>query len=375
MNERLLRVALVVGLVVSTAGAATAAGASRTAASEPGESASAIDAEVGADRAAVAPALGGRPVDAALNASDPQSSGEFLAAFRELSGRESLVRYSEFEVLRTQAIVAVQAGDFTAADRKRMRAVLRTLVQFDHAYRAAANGSLAEGLRYAKRTQQTISDLEAAGGTQYSSLASVALDRFFRSLGQRFERKSRGEEISTPAQITALRRAAKAYRLGGASDQFAKMSVRAEQLASRFQRDQRVINESLAAAQQFFERCGEACSSPVSAIAAKRLAVFGLYVDARAASAASARAVQIARTHNLGERTEQLQALSERSGAMLLSLTIASALLFLAYGLVVAIPTMLVASRLSLWATDRAAADVGSVLTPMPTEVRADGGE
>ncbi|MGQ4555510.1 hypothetical protein [Halobellus sp. GM3] len=383
MNGVLLRLAVVVGLVVSAAGAATvpaAAESATTGVSDTDESAldtgrvSAIDpervaAEPDAERGGSA-ALDGRSVTAQVDVEGPQTSDEFLAAFRELSGQGSLETYSEFEVIRTQAVVSVQAGDFEDADRQRMRAVLRTLVRFDEAYQAAEEGDLSGSLQSAETTRESLSELESAGGTQYSSLAGVALDRFFRSLGDRFEERSR-EDISTPARIDALERAGEAYRAGGSSDRFAEVSVRAEQLASAYERDREEMNESIAAAQAFLGQCGDTCAGAVSAVTTHSTGVFGLYSDARAASAAGSEAVRIAETHNL-ERTEELQSLADESSSTLLSLAIGSALLLLAYAALLAVPTMLIAGRISLWAKDRRAASVGSILTPMPTEVRAD---
>jgi hypothetical protein len=376
-GDTLLRLLVVGSLLVSATGLATAA--------TPGEQAMATtDAEASPVETAVEPdaidsggedaaALDGGTTFAQVSVDDPQSSDQFLAAFRELSGSESLETYSEFEIIRTQAVVAVQAGEFTDEDRQQLREVLRVLVRFDEAYRAADDGDLATSLESAETARETLSDLESAGGTQYSSLAGVALDRFFRSLGDRFEERSRAD-ISTPERITALERAGEAYRLGGSSDRFAEVSVRSEQLTSEFERDREELNESVAAAEGFLGQCADTCGDPVTAVTSHTVSVFGLYSDARAATAAGSEAVRIAETHNL-DRTEELQSLAEESSSTLLSLAIGSAIVVFAYALVLAIPTMLVASRLSLWAKDRRAASVGDVLTPMPTEVRADGGE
>ena len=273
MNGVLLRLAVVVGLVVSAAGAATVPAAAESAAAGP-----AITEVSETDSAA----LDDRPVAAQVSIDDPQSSDEFLSAFRGLSGSESLETYSEFEVIRTQAVIAVQAGEFDDSERQQMRAVLRALVRFDEAYRAAENGSLGESLESAESVRETLSELESAGGTQYSSVAGVALDRFFRSLGDRFEERSRAD-ISTPERIAALRRAGEAYRLGGSSDRFAEVSVRSEQLTSEFERDREELNESVAAAEGFLGQCADTCGDPVTAVTSHTVSVFGLYSDARTA--------------------------------------------------------------------------------------------
>ena len=372
MKGMLLRVVVVVCVVTSTAGVAAATG-TRTDAG--GSTVATVIA--GVPDGAAPPDLGGATArsDVDVDVEAPQSGDDFLAAFRTLAGRESLSAYSEFEVIRTQAVVAVQSGSFDDADRTRMRGVLRTLVRFDAAYAAARNGSLEAGFESATATRAAVSELDSSGGTVYSSLASVALDRFFRSLGERYEERSRADGISTPKQIAALQRAGAAYRLAGASDRFAEVSVEAEQLASAWERDSRAINESMAATQGFLQRCGATCSGPVSAVSAHTLGVFGLYTDARAASAASSEAVRIAEANDLGGRTAELRAVADDASDTLLSLAIGSALLLFAYAFVVAVPTMFVASRMSAWARDRRAASVGSILSAMPREVRTDGGE
>ncbi|RLM53893.1 hypothetical protein DVK02_10720 [Halobellus sp. Atlit-31R] len=388
-TRAVLKTLIAVSLVVSTGGAATAAAGTPAAAASDAEptagvgpvagdaavAVNGVDPTLEAGRTDSSPeALRGDAVRAVVDVDEPQTSDEFLAAFRELSERASLEDYSEFEVMRTQAIVAVQAGTFEQADRERMRAVLRTLVEFDGAYRAAEEGELSESLQAAQSTRETLSALESAGGTQYSSLAAVALDRFFGSLGERFEERSRGDG-STPERIAALRKAGEAYRLGGSSERFADVSVRAEQLATAYERDRERMNESLANAQRFFDRCGAACAGPVSAVATHRADVFGLYSTARTASAESSEAVRIARSHSLGERRAQLEAVAAESASVLLSLAIAAGVLLFAYAVLLAVPTVVIAGRISQWARDREAASVGKILTAMPAEVRVDDGE
>jgi hypothetical protein len=364
MKGTLLRMIVVVCVVTSTAGVAAAASGAQ------GSTADARDGTAPADLGAAS-----AHTDVDIDVEEPQSGDDFLAAFRQLSGQESLSAYSEFEVIRTQAVVAVQSGSFDDADRERMRGVLRTLVRFDAAYAAAQNDSLEASFESATATREAVSGLDSSGGTVYSSLASVALDRFFRSLGEQYEQRSRADGISTPEQIDALQRAGEAYRLGGSSERFAEVSVEAEQLESAWARDSQEINESMAATQGFLDRCGAACGSPVSAVSTHTLGVFGLYTDARAASSASNDAVRTAEANNLGDRTTELQAVAGDASDTLLSLAIGSALLFFAYAFVLAIPTMFVAGRMSAWARDRRAASVGSILSAMPREVHTDGGE
>ena len=360
---------VVVCVVTSTAGAATASGVQ--AISGDAAEADAVAADI--DTATVG--AGDRSAQVDVDVEEPETGDDFLTAFRELSERESLSAYSEFEVIRTQAIVAVQSGEFSDAKRTRMRAVLRTLVRFDAAYTAAQEGSLDTSLESATATREAVSTLDASGGAVYGSLAGVALDRFFESLGERFEERARSDGVSTPARIDDLQRAGQAYRESGASDRFAEISVEAEQLQSAWERDQQEINESMATTQQFIERCGDACASPVSTVTTHTIGVFGLYTDARTASAESSEAVRIADANGLSDRTAELQTVAEDASSTLLSLAIGSAVVLFAYALVLAIPTMFVASRISAWARDRRAADVGSILSPMPREVYTDGGE
>ena len=369
MKGTLLRMVVVVCVVTSTAGVATASGVQAVTGdvAEPDAAAEGDAATVGSGD----PAQVGVDIDV----EEPQSGDDFLAAFRELSGRESLSAYSEFEVIRTQAVVAVQSGDFDDAKRARMRGVLRTLVRFDAAYAAARNGSLESSLESATATREAVSTLSSSGGAVYASLAGVALDRFFQSLGDRFEQRARSEGASTPARIDDLERAGQAYRESGSSDRFAEISVEAQQLRSAWERDSQEMDESAATAGQFIERCGDTCGDPVSAVTTHATGVFGLYIGARTASAESAEAVRIAEANGLDDRTAELRTVADDASSTLLSLAIGSAALFFAYALVLALPTMLVASRMSAWARDRRAADVGSMLSAMPREVYTDGDE
>jgi len=371
MHRTLLRLLVVACVVTSTAGVAAATGGTATEAAGVSTAAPTTADVASTEAMPLGPSV---RTDVDIDVEEPQSSDDFLAAFRRLSGQESLSAYSEFEVIRTQAVVAVQSGSFEDDDRARMRAVLRALVRFDAAYAAAQNGSLESSFASATATREAVSGIESSGGTVYSSLATVALDRFFRSLGERFEERSRVEGASTPERITALKRAGDAYRLGGSSDRFAQVSVEAEQLASTWERDSQEMNESMATAQRFLDRCG-ACGSPVAAVRTYTVGVFGLYASARAATAESSEAVRIAEANNLGDRTAELAGVAEDTSGTLLSLAIGSALLLFAYALVLAIPTMFVAGRISAWARDRRAASVGSVLSAMPREVYTDDGE
>ena len=362
---------VVVCVVTSTAGVATASGVQAI----PGDV-----AESGATAAEIDTATAGAgdrspQVGVDIDVEEPETGDDFLAAFRELSERESLSAYSEFEVIRTQAIVAVQSGEFGDAKRARMRAVLRTLVRFDAAYAAAQEGSLDSSFESATATREAVSALDSSGGAVYGSLAGVALDRFFESLGERFEERARSGGASTPAQIDDLERAGQAYRESGASDRFAEISVEAEQLQSAWERDRQEINESMSTTQQFIDRCGGTCGDPVSAVTAHTAGVFGLYTDARTASAESSEAARIAEANGLSDRTAELRAVADDASGTLLSLAIGSAVVLFAYALVLVVPTMFVAGRISAWARDRRAADVGSILSPMPREVYTDGGE
>ena len=371
MKGILLRMVVVACVVTSTAGVTMASGAQATPRNVTGSDAAVAD--IGA--AAVGSGDRSPQVGVDIDVESPETGDDFLAVFRELSERESLSAYSEFEVIRTQAIVAVQSGEFSDAKRTRMRAVLRTLVRFDAAYAAAQEGNLTSSLESATATREAVSTLDSSGGAVYGSLAGVALDRFFESLGERFEERARSDGVSTPARIDDLQRAGQAYRESGASDRFAEISVEAEQLQSAWERDRQEINESMTTTQQFIGRCGDTCGDPVSAITAHTAGVFGLYTDARTASAESSEAVRIAEANGLSDRTAELQTAASNVSSTLLSLAIGSAVLLFAYALVLSIPTMFVAGRISAWARDRRAADVGSVLSAMPREVYTDGGE
>jgi len=121
---------------------------------------------IGSSIAAVSPAT----------AQTPEDANDFLSEFRELQGSPAFEEYNEFEVVRSQAVVAVQAGEFDDTERRQMRLVLQALRSFNTAYRLSQNGSVVESVRRANETGQALNQLSAGGGEKYSALAGLALE-------------------------------------------------------------------------------------------------------------------------------------------------------------------------------------------------------
>lgn len=284
----------------------------------------------------------------------PETADEFLAAFRSLNGSAAFEAYSEFEVIRTQAVSNVQIGEFTASDRERMTKVLNVLRSFDEAYRLAGNGSYVESLERANRTAEHVAALRDAGGQEYVALARLALDRFYRDQGEQLnERAERTNR--TPDKIALLRHAATAYERAGAIERFTKLTVRADGLAAEYEADMERYNESVAAARSFLDDCGETCGGV-------GVGAFGQYRAAREADAATARAAALADEHNMPALADESASLREETSAAVSAYAVASAVVALVYALVVGAIAGLLATRFVTWRDDVLASRVGDIV-------------
>lgn len=293
-------------------------------------------------------------------ADEPTTADEFLDAFRELEDRPAFETYSEFEVIRSQAITEVQVGEFSADDRERMSLVLAALRSFDRAHELADSGSAAEGLAQANRTRAALTDLREAGGSQYAVLGTLALDRFYEDVGQRLHERAEAAE-ATPRRLSLLGQAATAYQRAGAADQYSELTVQRDRLRAEYEADLETIDESVAASEPFLQDCEE-CTSVGGALSSRGVGVFDAYADARTADRHTSTALDLAERHDLADRQEHIADLDERAGEAVASLAIASAIVALGYALAVAAIAGLVGYRLASWKRDYDDAHVGEII-------------
>ncbi|UPW02280.1 hypothetical protein M0R88_09360 [Halorussus gelatinilyticus] len=293
--------------------------------------------------------------------SSPETADEFLDAFRGLEGHPAFQEYSEFEVVRAQAVSTVQVGTFTDAKAERMRLVYEVLVTFDEAYNLSQSGSRIESLERANRTEALVADLRAAGGSQYAALTTLALDRFYQNQGEALHQAALATN-DTRSRLDLMKSAATAYKRGGAVQQYSNLVVQRERLQATYQTDVETLNESVAAAGEFLDSCRESCDSAVGALTTHTLSVFDRYASARAASDRLVTAADVTAEHGLSDRAERISEMRERTQSAVASLALASAMLALGFAAAVALVAGLFAHRLTAWARDVDDAQIGDIV-------------
>jgi hypothetical protein len=304
-------------------------------------------------------------VPATAASAEPDSADGFLEAFRSMQNDAAFDRYSEFELIRSQGIVAVQVRDASPAEIRRMSLLLDALQNFSDAYRLSREEAYVDSLAAANRTRRALERLESAGGSQYSDIAFVGLERFYRSLGENLAERAK-EQGNSREEIALFRNAAAAHQLGGNSERYADLLARADRLESTFRRDVEMMNASATAASRFLSSCGSECVNPISAARQHRFAVFDLYERARALNRRVDAAATLASDHGVDGREESLRRLSGELSSSLLALALASGLFGVGYVLVIGVPAMLIAIRFGSWRRDLADARVGRVLSSTP---------
>ncbi|WP_435129042.1 hypothetical protein [Halobaculum sp. D14] len=312
---------------------------------------------------------GSVPATATASAADGSLTAD--EALQQLQGFEdepAFQTYSEFEVLRSQAVTAVQVGTFTDADRKRMQAVLTVLTRFVDAYDEAQNGSRVDSLALANETAAAIDALRAAGGTQYATLARLGLERFYRVQGDALYERARTAE-NTSTQLRYLDAAAQAFKAGGAASRYSQVSAEESRVRATFRADRQRMLRAMNQSAAFLNRCGESCTSPTGAVASLGVGVFGQYQNARAAAADARTAVRLAEKHGLQEAAARASSLSESIAAARLALALAGSLLGFVYAGLLGTVAMLVAIRVATWAQDVDGSQVGRVVPREPVEV------
>lgn len=293
--------------------------------------------------------------------SSPETADEFLDSFRELEGQAAFQEYSEFEVVRAQAVSTVQVGTFSDAKAERMRLVYEVLVTFDEAYNLSQRGSRTASLERANRTEALVADLRATGGSQYAALTTIALDRFYQNQGEALHESALATN-DTRARLDRMSSAATAYKRGGAVQQYSNLVVQRERLQSTYRADVETLNESVAAAGEFLDSCGESCGSAVGALTTNTVSVFDRYAAARAASDRLGTAADVTAEHGLADRAETVASMRERTQSTVTSLALASALLALGFAAAVALVAGLFAHRLAAWARDVDDAQIGDIV-------------
>lgn len=291
---------------------------------------------------------------------DPRTGDEFLEEFRELEGEPAYEEYSEFEVIRSQAVSEVQVGEFDADDRHQMSLLLEALRSFSAAYASAENDSATESLEWANQTGVALDDLRRAGGTRYVALGGLALDRFYEDLGEEFHDQANGAE-STPRKLALLSQSAQAYKQAGAASRFSELTIQADRLRTEYETDERRLDEALATAEPILADCPE-CTDPADALSARGPGVFEAYAATVTAERETTVALALAEKHGLADRTEEIADLDGQAEESVVSLGIASAMVAMTYAIVVAAIAGAVAYRIEGWRRDYEDSHVGEIV-------------
>jgi vacuolar-type H+-ATPase subunit I/STV1 len=302
------------------------------------------------------------PAGAAQSAeSRPETAEEFLSAFERLNGTQGFDTYAEFEIMRSQAVLDVQVGEFTDTEQRRMGLVLDTLESFRRTYRLQQNGSYMAAMAAANETAGYIDQLRTVqGGEAYAGLGNVALERFYSRTGQAVQSRAENES-TTPARLATLERAAKAYEQAGNVDRYSQILVRVDSVRQRFAADLVELNESAAAAQAFYDGC-TGCVNVGSALSTNAIGVLPQYRNAIDASQEAQEARDLAEQHGLESRAATLDELHERIESARSSLAIATTAAIGAYSFVLGIIAAIVTLRLQAWRRDLAESRYGNVV-------------
>jgi hypothetical protein len=299
---------------------------------------------------------------AQTNETAPDSASAYLTAFRDLNGTAAYTSYSEFEIIRSQAVFAVQIGNFTETKAERMALVLDLLQTFDSAYSHQQAGEYGDAIDAANETNAVSSQLRTVeGGEQYAVLSAVALERFYDRTGRSLQSTAESESV-TPDRITTLRRAALAYQRAGATDRYSQVLLRVDSTEQTYQTDVSEMNTSAASASAFVDSCTD-CDSVTGALTTYGFSVFPKYREAQSAAAKAETAISLAEKHGLSSRASALTTVQSNLGSVQTTLALASAALIVGYTTVLGLVCSLIAWRLTVWKRDlEAAAHGDSVL-------------
>lgn len=300
-------------------------------------------------------------VNQSSEGSQLETADGYLAAFQDLNGSSALANYTEFEVLRSQAISEVQVGDFDDVEETRMNHVLRILRSFEAAFLAERNESYRSSLVHANESIAAIEALRGTSRQSYVVLSELALERFHADLGVRLSDSAQSVE-HTPQRLQLLEYAATAYRRAGAVDRYSETRVRIDNQRREFREDLNRYNRSVAAAQKFVERCDGQCRSPVDSLRSERIGVFEQYTAAVDARSASISAIELASEHGLSDRVTEARTLRDRTTQAAINLAVASAAILVGYALVIIVLVAILVPRIVAWERDVEQARVDEIV-------------
>lgn len=291
----------------------------------------------------------------------PETVGQFLVVFQDLNGSLATETYSEFEVIRSQAVQDAQVGTFDETTVVRLQNVLDLLWTFDDAVTARQDGSYEEALRLGEEAQSTAEGLRQIGdGEQYAGLAVLAVERFHEETAQTLLSEAE-EATNTPDRIERLAQAAEAYEQARAAERSGQVLIQVEELRQEYQRDLHTIEDAEDEIGSFLADCAR-CDDTEALLTEQPLSVIGLYADAVDAVGAGETGVSLADQHGLDDRESALSADHEQATTYRRSLAVASTTLILAYSTVVGLFAALFTWRLMLWRRDLEDSQCGDVI-------------
>lgn len=291
----------------------------------------------------------------------PDNAEEYIVEFQTLSGAEFLESYSEYEIIRSQAIQDAQVGEFSQEKEQRLQHVLEILTTFSRAFEARNQGSFEDALSHAGEVRETTNQLRSVErGEQYAPLSDIALDRFYEQAAQTLLTQAENNS-RTPEQVDILTQAATAYSRAGATDRFAQVELRADEREQQFQVDFDQINATNAEVDQFLTDC-RACDSVSEAITTSPLKTFTQYGEALSAVSAGDEGATLADRHGLTGLESDLEAKRDTASSYRETLAVASTGLVLGYSTAVGLLVALVTWRLMLWRRDFVASQRGDVI-------------
>ncbi|WP_324664316.1 hypothetical protein [Haloarcula sediminis] len=289
----------------------------------------------------------------------PQTSSEYFETLRELEELGVIDSYSELETVHTQSITAVQVGTFTDEEAAELDSVIAMLRSFQTAQTRFEAGEYEASLAAANDTEENISQLRQRDQS-LAALSELALTRYYEQIGTELASEA-DTANSTRAEVELRGMAAVAYSRANNPDQASEYTRQIERLRAELAADREQINESQAAMNGFESRCTD-CESVVGAITTHHVGVFGLYTQAISVEPRLRDAAGRADQHGLEERRSTLSAGAETASTMRSALALGATALMIVYGAVVALVTVLVASRLFAWKRAYEFAQVDSVV-------------
>ena len=296
--------------------------------------------------------------DETLEVDIPETQDAMLSELRALEGSPGMEAYSEFELIRSQAVLGIQAGEFTPTDRERTAGVIRVLYSFEQAHSCLETGEYRAALEAANETEQLVADLPGEQGAHFRAVADVGLLRFYEVAGGELLGLGEQQEV-TPDRIETFSLAATAFRQAGAVDRFSQLSARLEEIEREFTDDMARVDDSIAAAEEFADEC-EDCDSVGAILTTHGTAVFSMYRAGLDAREEVETADALVAQHGVEEPAvrDAETAVDERTT----SLALASAAVLAGWGAVVGLLAGIATSRIVAWKRDLETATAGDVL-------------